>query len=77
MGIVSFEAYMVNRREPSPIVFEGTFSNEYVKAELAESLAEGFEPEFFGPNSDVRMTYIRHEDGRPWVYREFYAVDAA
>lgn len=72
---MSFETYMVNRDESPAITFEGTWNNEYVGQQMREYIEEGFSIEPIGL-VDVRIVFMVNEkDGRPWIYREFYAVE--
>lgn len=71
---MSFLGYMVNRDERPAVTFEATFANHYVIEEVRAARNEGFDVEDMGTFAKVgvRIVYVRHEDGRPWIFREFY-----
>lgn len=71
---MSFHGYMVNRNEDPAVIFEATYTDHYVEEEVRACSGEGFDIENIGTFGvdGVRVVFLRHEDGRPWVYREFY-----
>lgn len=72
---MSFRGYFVNRDERVAVQFEATYTDSYVQEEVLSCSNEGFDVEDIGVfgSEGVRVVFLRHEDGRPWVYREFYA----
>jgi len=68
---VSFYGYMVNRDERPAVVFEAVFSDQYFCEQVADATAEGFTVEQI--EDWVRITFVE-QDGKPWIYREFYPV---
>lgn len=71
----SFEAWFVNRNEAEPIQFEGTFTADWVRTHVTDAVASGYRSERC--DGFARVIYEHHADGRPWVYQEFYPVEAA
>lgn len=75
---MSFLGYMVNRDENPAVVFEATFSDHYVQEEILSCRSEGFDVEYVEGDDRwvgegyVRVVFLRHVDGRPWVFREFH-----
>jgi hypothetical protein len=69
----SFESYFVNRTETTPIQFEGTYTADYVRKHVSEAVSAGYKAERL--EGFARVIYEWHEDGRPWIYQEFYPIE--
>lgn len=71
----SFELWYIDRNTATASTFEGTFTADYVAKYTVDAKSIGAEVERY--DGFARLVFERHEDGRPWVYTEFYPVRAA
>ena len=69
----SFESWFVNRTQEKPIEFEGVFQANWVRDHVAEAVSVGYRAERL--DGFARVVYEWSEDGRPWVYQEFYPIE--
>ena len=74
VGVIgSFESWFIDRNAASPIEFEGVFQANWVRDHVTEAVSVGYKAERL--DGFARVVYEWHDDGRPWVYSEYYPIE--